>query len=147
LEINGVAHVQLTVNDFAACSRFYKRLLPFLGMKLVFDADEFVYHVGGRTAVAVTPADPEHRGTRFEQRRVGLHHLCFRARERADVDALHRFLLELGATIVHPPEEGPWAPGYYSVLFEDPDGIRIEMNHVPGRGLLADPSAAGGALA
>ena len=29
------------------------------------------------------------------------------------------------------------APGYYSVLFEDPDGIRIEANHVPGQGLLA----------
>jgi hypothetical protein len=39
---------------------------------------------------------------------------------------------------VHPPEDGPWAPGYYSVLFEDPDGIRLEMNHVPGKGLLTD---------
>ena len=27
--------------------------------------------------------------------------------------------------------------GYYSVLFEDPDGIRLEVNHVPGKGLLA----------
>jgi hypothetical protein len=27
-------------------------------------------------------------------------------------------------------------PGYYAVLFEDPDGIRLEVNHVPGRGLL-----------
>ena len=26
---------------------------------------------------------------------------------------------------------------YYSVLFEDPDGIRLEINHVPGKGLLA----------
>ena len=23
-----------------------------------------------------------------------------------------------------------------SVLFEDPDGIRLEVNHVPGKGLL-----------
>ena len=42
------------------------------------------------------------------------------------------------AKIVHPPEEGQWAPGYYSVLFEDPDGIRLELNFVPGKGLLAD---------
>ena len=136
MEINGVAHIQLTVNDFASCSRFYKCLLPFLGLKLVLDTNEFIYHVGGRTAVAVTPSDPEQRAARFEQRRIGLHHVCFRARERTDVDALHEFLLELGATIVHPPEEGAWAPGYYSVLFEDPDGIRIEINHVPGKGLL-----------
>ena len=34
------------------------------------------------------------------------------------------------------PKDDPWAPGYYSVLFEDPDGIRLEVNHIPGRGLL-----------
>ena len=42
-------------------------------------------------------------------------------------------------------EPGPWAPGYYSVLFEDPDGIRIEFNHVPGVGLLADGQEIGSA--
>jgi hypothetical protein len=29
-------------------------------------------------------------------------------------------------------------PGYYYVLFEDPDGIRLEVNFVPGAGVLAD---------
>jgi hypothetical protein len=32
----------------------------------------------------------------------------------------------------------PWAPGYYSLSFLDPDGIRLEVNHVPGKGLLAE---------
>src|SRR4051794_11387627 len=35
-----------------------------------------------------------------------------------------------------PPQDGTWAPGYYSVLFEDPDGIRLEMCFVPGAGVL-----------
>jgi hypothetical protein len=60
-------------------------------------------------------------------------------RAREDVDTLHAELLKMAATIVHPPEEGSWAPGYYSVLFEDPDGIRLEANFVPGKGNL-DPS-------
>jgi hypothetical protein len=42
----------------------------------------------------------------------------------------------MGAIIIHGPQEGPWAPGYYSVLFEDPDGIRLEANFVPGAGVL-----------
>jgi predicted lactoylglutathione lyase len=58
------------------------------------------------------------------------------ARAREDVDTLYGFLQQTGATIVHPPEDGPFAPGYYSVLFEDPDGVRLECNFVPGRGLL-----------
>src|SRR5262249_41486219 len=64
--------------------------------------------------------------------------LCFRARSREDVDAIHRFLVDvLRARVVHPPEDGSqFAPGYYSVLFEDPDGIRVEVNHVPGQGHL-----------
>jgi hypothetical protein len=45
-------------------------------------------------------------------------------------------LVDMGAKIIRAPEDGPWAPGYYSVLCEDPDGIRIEFNHVPGRGNL-----------
>ena len=63
-------------------------------------------------------------------------HLWFRARSREDVDAAHAFLLELGAEIVRLPQEGPWAPGYYSLSFRDPEGIRLELNHVPGPGLL-----------
>ena len=137
MEINGIAHVVLTVGNWEACRTFYSKLLPFLGLKPVFDVDTFLYCVGGRTAFGIEPADDAHRRERFVQARSGLHHVCFRMRERADVDELHRFLVELGATIVHPPEEGSWAPGYYSILFEDPDGIRLEANHVPGKGLLA----------
>jgi catechol 2,3-dioxygenase-like lactoylglutathione lyase family enzyme len=137
MEINGIAHVMLTVSDFQRCLPFYEELLVFLGLKPVFKADDFLYCVGGRTAFGIQPAGDAYRGDRFVQARTGLHHVCFRARERADVDTVHRFLVERGATIVHPPEEGAWAPGYYSVLFEDPCGIRLEVNHVPGKGLLA----------
>jgi catechol 2,3-dioxygenase-like lactoylglutathione lyase family enzyme len=137
MEINGVAHVMLTVSDFDKCLPFYEKLLVFLGLKPVIKADGMLYCVGGRTAVGIMKAAGEHRGERFVQQRVGLHHLCLRARERADVDEVHLLVKEFGAKIVHPPEDGPWAPGYYSVLFEDPDGIRLEVNHVPGKGLLA----------
>jgi catechol 2,3-dioxygenase-like lactoylglutathione lyase family enzyme len=138
MEINGIAHAFLTVSNFDACLPFYERLLTFLGMRTVINTDGMLYCVGGRTAVGIVQAEDRYRNERVAQLRVGLHHVCFRARERADVDALHAFLVEHGAKIVHPPEEGVWAPGYYSVLFEDPDGIRLEMNHVPGKGLLAD---------
>ncbi len=136
MEINGIAHVMLTVSNFAACAPFYERLLAFLGLRPVIQSDVMLYYVGGRTAVGIVQGDDGFRQERFVQQRVGLHHVCFRARERADIDALHALLCEMGATIVHPPEEGVWAPGYYSVLFEDPDGIRLECNYVPGKGLL-----------
>jgi catechol 2,3-dioxygenase-like lactoylglutathione lyase family enzyme len=136
MEINGIAHVFVTSSDFPRARAFYGKLLPFLGLKPVLDGGGFYYCVGGRTAFGIRAGAPEHAGERFDQGRVGLHHVCFRARAREEVDALHDFLRGLGATIVHAPEEAGFAPGYYSVLFEDPDGVRLEMNFVPGKGLL-----------
>jgi catechol 2,3-dioxygenase-like lactoylglutathione lyase family enzyme len=136
MEINGIAHVFVTSSDFPRARAFYGELLPFLGLKPVLDGEGFYYCVGGRTAFGIRAGAPEHAGERFDQGRVGLHHVCFRARAREEVDALHDFLRGIDATIVHPPEEGGWAPGYYSILFEDPDGVRLELNFVPGKGLL-----------
>jgi catechol 2,3-dioxygenase-like lactoylglutathione lyase family enzyme len=134
IQINGMAHVILCVSDFGAARKFYKRLLPALGMTPVCDTDKLFYCVGARTAIGIQPAAS---GGRFVQGRVGLHHLCLRARSREDIDRLHDLLHEMGATIIHAPQDGTWAPGYYSVLFEDPDGIRLEANFVPGAGVLA----------
>jgi catechol 2,3-dioxygenase-like lactoylglutathione lyase family enzyme len=136
MQINGIAHIQLSVSNLARSRAFWAPLFELFEMRVVFDDDTVFYGVGGRTGLCLSPAAAEHCGERFTQRRVGLHHLCFRLRSREDVDVLHAFLLRSAARIVHAPEEGPWAPGYYSVLFEDPDGIRIEANFVPGKGNL-----------
>lgn len=138
--INGMAHVILTVSQFDLARAFYGKLLPQLGMKPVFEGDKFSYWVGARTAIGIEPCDPEFAGERFVQERVGLHHLCLRARSRDDVDRCAARLKEMDAKIVRGPMEGSWAPGYYYVLFEDPDGIRLEVNFVPGAGLLAEGS-------
>src|SRR4051794_23112365 len=122
IEINGMAHVILTVSRFDLARAFYGRLLPLCGMKPVFDGERFFYCVGGRTAIGIELCAAEHQGKRFVQQRIGLHHLCLRARSRDDVDRCAAALKEMGATIVRGPEDGTWAPGYYSVLFEDPDG-------------------------
>ena len=138
IEINGIAHVILNVSDWPACRPFYEGLLGFLGLTPVFAGEEMIYFVGGRTAIGVNKCAPAYAGQRFVQSSIGLHHVCFRARSRHDVDALYTYLQSIDARIVHPPQEGSWAPGYYSLLFEDPIGTRLEINHVPGKGVLAD---------
>ena len=75
MEINGIAHIMLTVSDYEACLPFYERLLSFLGMRPVFQMDGYLYCVGGRTAMGIMRADERHRDERFVQTRVGLHAL------------------------------------------------------------------------
>ena len=127
VEVNGMAHVVLTVSEFEKSRAFYCELLPFLGLQKVYDGNNYVYHVGGRTALGIQRCGDEHVGERFNPNRVGMHHLCFRARSREDVEAIAEKLREMGAFIDRGPIEGDWAPGYYYVVFEDPDGIRLEI--------------------
>lgn len=134
--INGIAHIQLSVTSMERSVAFYEKLLHSLEMVTLIKSPQFFYCIGGRTGVAISPIESEFKNQPFNQRRAGLHHLCFRAKSREDVDSIYQTALELGATIIRAPTETNWAPGYYSVLFEDPDGIRIEANHVPGKGHL-----------
>ena len=41
----------------------------------------------------------------------------------------------LGVPIIRAPQEDRSAPGSCSILFEDPDGVRLEYDYVPGRGM------------
>ena len=38
IEINGMAHVILTVSEWDQCKEFYEAFLPFLGLKHAFSA-------------------------------------------------------------------------------------------------------------
>jgi catechol 2,3-dioxygenase-like lactoylglutathione lyase family enzyme len=138
VDINGLAHIILRVTRFEDCVSFYDELMPRLGLKAVLRTDDFVYYVGGRTAFGIRRPEPQFAGHAHEELAPGIDHVCFRARSREDVDALYPFVKEIGAEIVRTPEEGPWAPGYYSLSFRDPEGIRLEVNHVPGKGLLEE---------
>ena len=135
VSLNGIAHIQLTVSEPARCLAFWDRLCHFFQMRTLIQNENTLYCLGSRTGILVRGAPAGRKGGAFDQLRVGLHHFCLRARSREDVDAVARFAEEIGAKIVHPAEEGSqFAPGYYSALFEDPDGIRIEVNYVPGKG-------------
>ena len=140
MQINGIAHIQLTVKNYEKCLPFYKKLLHFFEMTPILDGDGFYYCVGGKTGIAICKADKQFQNENFHQNRSGLHHFWFRLRSREDVEALYQFVKKLDVKMIRKPQEDShWAPGYYSILFEDPDGIRIEANYVPGKGNL-DPT-------
>ena len=52
--------------------------------------------------------------------RVGIHDVAFEAASRA-----------AGLEIEHDPREYDYRPGYYAGFLYDPDGIKLEILHVP----------------
>ena len=54
MEINGIAHIILTVSRFDDCVTFYRRLLPFLGLRrIIHDRNDYFYCIGGRTGFGI----------------------------------------------------------------------------------------------
>ena len=94
-----------------------------------------LYFIGGKTGLAIRAAKPEHADARLAPP------VLPRAQPRGH-RPLSRLLRRRARAARRqaraPPEDGPWASGYYSILFEDPDGIRLEINFVPGKGNLAE---------
>ena len=56
IEVNGMAHVILTVSQFDKAREFYCELLPFLGLTKVYDGNNFVYHVAAAPRLASSDA-------------------------------------------------------------------------------------------
>lgn len=134
-----VNHLRLTVGDMAVSRGFYDRLARHLGYSLVeAGADRVAW--AGMTAsgslqwLIISAAAPERRSRRHDRAAPGLHHIAWNASSRSAVDALYRDLVSAGATILDPPAEYAYEPGYYAVFFEDPDGIKLELVHVPVAG-------------
>jgi catechol 2,3-dioxygenase-like lactoylglutathione lyase family enzyme len=131
---SGVHHVIITVNDLTRSRHFYETLMPRLGYAGKWEADgaPVVGFFGGGGSFWVKQADPRYAGERFSKDRVGLCEVAFRAESREQVEALAGDVERWGGTILDPPCEYPqYAPGYYAVFFADPDGIKLELVHLP----------------
>ena len=66
IQVNGMAHVILTVSQWEKARAFYAELLPFLGLTKVYDGNNFLYHVGGRTAIGIQRCAEGREDERFE---------------------------------------------------------------------------------
>jgi glyoxylase I family protein len=130
----GLHHVDLVVSSILRSLPFYRDLLEPLGWHRVGEVEgergETIWYISGPGShlgirEAQVPGD-------YDRYRVGVHHVAFEAPSRAAVDDRAEWLRERGAEIESGPEEYSYMPGYYAVFFYDPDGIKLEIVHVPG---------------
>jgi catechol 2,3-dioxygenase-like lactoylglutathione lyase family enzyme len=133
---SGLAHVDLVVTSIERSLPFYRDLLAPLGYQRVREVEgergEAIWYLGGTGAGALglRQAQTVSAGP-YDRYRVGLHHLAFGAESREAVDERHGWLLGQGAEIESEPRVYTYRPGYYAVFFYDPDGIKLEIRHIP----------------
>ncbi len=129
-------HLRLTVSDIPRAEAFYDPLLRFMGYELV-EKDEvrlawrMPSPAGNRQWLILSVAAEGSRHTGHDRYSPGLHHFAWNAENRQEVDRFHELLVERGVEVLDPPAEYGYEPGYYAVFFADPDGLKLELVHVP----------------
>jgi catechol 2,3-dioxygenase-like lactoylglutathione lyase family enzyme len=130
----GVDHFDLVVSDLDRSLAFYRALLEPLGYarasEIVGERGERVVYLGGAGVVSVSLRQAQTSGS-FDRYRIGIHHVAFEAPSRGVVDERLRWAREERLEIENEPREYDYRPGYYAGFFYDPDGIKLEIMHVP----------------
>jgi glyoxylase I family protein len=131
----GVHHVDLVVSSIERSLPFYSALLGPLGYTRVGEVEgergETIWYLSGPgTAVGLREAQSE--APSYDRYRIGLHHVAFEAASRSDVDERADWLRMQNVELESEPQEYTYIPGYYAVFFYDPDGLKLEIVHVPG---------------
>jgi glyoxylase I family protein len=131
----GVHHVDLVVSSIERSLPFYRELLAPLGFHRVGEVEgergETIWYISGPgTSVGLREAQSQSAGP-YDRYAVGLHHLAFETYSRARVDERSEWVRAQGLELESEPQEYGYLPGYYAVFFYDPDGIKLEILHVP----------------
>ncbi len=120
-----LSHVTVGTNDTARARAFYDEVLATIGLKRVYDQDD--YFAYGENADSppcfwvVPPFDgrPAERGNGW--------HCAFLASSRAAVDAFHAAALETGGSDEGAPGLRPqYSETYYGAYVRDPDGNKLQ---------------------
>ena len=130
----GVDHVDLVVSSLEQSLPLYRELLGRLGYddenEIAGERGERVVYLSGTGVVSIGLREAQSFGG-HDRYAVGLHHLALEAPSRSAVDELLRWAQEQGLHIENEPREWHYTPGYYAGFFHDPDGIKLEVLHVP----------------
>lgn len=124
-----ITHVAVTVRDLGVSVPWYQRLI---GSDPVLNEDTGPFHhtvfLMGGTLLGLHEFPDPVKGSKFDERQVGLDHIAFGCANRAELEKWESRLNDLGVE-----HGGIVDAGYGSGLsFRDPDGIALEFFAPPG---------------
>ncbi len=126
-----IDHTIIAVNRYEQACQFYAWLMPKIGYPQMHDYGVTRGWAADSGSFWIKQAGAQFASDTFHKDRVGLCEIAFRADNRAQIDELAQGIVANGGTILDPPREYDYVPGYYAVFFADPDGIKLEFVHMP----------------
>ena len=123
-----VHHIELYVSDLERSLLFWEPLLAMLGHDPFQEWEQGRSFLLDDTYIVLVQAEADYLEPPYHRKRVGLNHLAFHARSRAQVDEITGWAREGGHTVLY-EDRHPYAggPDYYALFCEDPDRIKVEI--------------------
>lgn len=126
-----LSHVEISVSNYRESIIFYDRILLSLGWDRIVTTTEHTAYTDGTLKLILCPVDEKYRNAGFHRKNIGLNHLAFYAPTKEVVDQFYREILQANE-IPALYDKGPAGnKDYYSVYFEDPDRIKLEVVYAP----------------
>lgn len=125
------SHLEINVGDYRRSILFYDKVLRPLGWERLVCTQDFTAYCDGHLKLILCPVSSEHQKDGFHRKRIGLNHIALSVSSREEVDRFYREILQAqGIPTLY--QEGPAGDDeYYSILFEDPDRMKIEVVFAP----------------
>lgn len=125
-----IHHIGIAASDLKRSAKFWRLILLEMDYRHHDTNEKRASWVGDRDEVLVYQA--VHASASYDRKAPGLQHVAFGVENRERVDAIYKIVQKAGVEILDEPREFPeYSPGYYGTFFLDPDGMKIEVAHIP----------------
>jgi catechol 2,3-dioxygenase-like lactoylglutathione lyase family enzyme len=129
-EALGIDHVYLAALDLWRSETFYDLVLVgalgFRKSRFTLGAGSHLSYFNRHFGIVVRPA---RRTTANDPYAPGLHHLCLRVDKVEDVGQVALDLQAAGLRTTSPMLYPEYAPDYWAIYLDDPDGLRLEITN------------------
>ena len=121
-------HVEIYVSDLERSIAFWSPFMQQLGYEADRWSEGMNYLKEGEAYFFFLQAPADHVAAGYHRKRIGLNHLAFKGKSRAQVDQVAAWVKENGHTTLY-ESQYPFAsgPNYYALYCEDPDRIKVEV--------------------
>ena len=130
IEVMGLDHLYLSVRDLQRSQDFHDRVADVLGFRKrtgEMSGEPHAHYFNRHLQYTLRPA---RRDTPYhDPYAAGLHHVCLRVLDESVVDRAARELQNASIETTAPRYYTEYAPDYYAIFFNDPDGIRFEITN------------------
>lgn len=132
--MTNVHHIALTASNIQISSKFYDAILAPLGYLKHSSDDTICTWLGQMPEILLYASKPTGRKSTHETYAPGIHHIAFQVEDQKTVIAVFEAVKKFGSKILDEPREYPnYSEGYFAVFFLDPDGIKLEVAHIPNQ--------------